>query len=311
MKKAISLIIIVLILLAALSGCSKGFENDGRIRIVATAFPEYDFARAIAGNDAEIRMLLPPGSESHSFEPTPQDIRMISECDVFIYTGGESDSWLDSILDSINTDNMVIISLMDIVELYEEESVEGMDARGEGEEETEYDEHVWTSPKNAVLISKAIAEALISLDSANSASYESRLESYEAKLEELDEEFEKIVSESSKKTLIFGDRFPLLYFAKEYGLDYYAAFPGCSAATEPSARTVAFLIDKIREENISTVFTIELSNGNIARTISEETGAQVRTFFTCHNVSRDDFENGETYISLMKKNLSTLKEALD
>lgn len=310
MKKALCLFIAAA-LLFAFSGCQEDFQNDGRIKIVASAFPGYDFARAVAGDNAQIYMLLPPGSESHSFEPTPKDIRMISDCDVFIYTGGESDEWLNSILDSVNTDDMTVISLMDVVDLLEEEDVEGMDARGEEEEETEYDEHVWTSPKNVITISEAIKDSLILRDSKNSAVYESRFASYKQELEELDEGFRNTVASANKNTLIFGDRFPLLYFAKEYGLEYYAAFPGCSAATEPSAKTVAFLIDKVKKESINTVFTIELSNGNIARTISEETGAEVKTFFTCHNVSRDDLEKGETYVSLMKKNLITLKEALD
>lgn len=304
-------------------------EDNGKISVVATIFPQYDFSRQIAGDCADVTMLLGPGEESHTYEPTPQDIITIQNADVFIYVGGESESWVDNILDSLDKSSMEIISLMECVDVVEEEIVEGMEEEHEHDEdeseahegseeheddeehEVEYDEHVWTSIENAQVISQVIADALCDADEANADVYRSNCEKYLSELSSLKKQFDSVVSSAQRKTVVFGDRFPLRYFADEFGLDYYAAFPGCSEQSEPSAGTVAFLIEKVKEEEIPVVFALELSNGKIANTIAESTDAQVLTFQSCHNITMDDFNNGITYIDLMEQNVEVLKQALN
>ena len=296
-------------------------EGAGEISIVTTIFPPYDFAKQIAGDRAEVVQLLPAGAESHTFEPTPQDIIKIQNCDVFIYAGGESDTWIEEILSSINTDEIQLISMMDCVEAVEEETVEGMQEEHENEEasaseepdvheETEYDEHVWTSPKNAVLITEKIAEVLQTIDAANAEEYQSNAEAFVKELETLDAEFAQVVAEGSRNTIVVGDRFPFRYLADAYGLEYFAAFPGCSEDAEPSAATLAFLIHKVEDEKIPVVFHIEFSNEKIADSICETTGAETLLLHSCHNISKDEMEAGVTYLELMEQNLSNLKEAL-
>ncbi|MDR0640974.1 MAG: zinc ABC transporter substrate-binding protein [Treponema sp.] len=470
-------------------------NTEGKVNVVTTIFPPYDFVRVIAGDKAAVTMLLPPGAESHSFEPTPQDIIKVRNCDVFIYVGGESDAWVEMILESIDTSRMEIITLMDCVEVVEEVIVEGMQDDEEGhdhshehesftledvkdraltdwagdwqsvyphlldgtlnpvmehkaesgektvaeyyeqyetayitdmdrvtitgdsmtfyrngvpvraryiyrgtgvidtgdgdlwvrykfeaagdspqgapryimfsdhlhapakpehfhiyasdesfdalmadtdpvnyptyypaaltkteivaemighdhEEEAEYDEHVWTSPRNAKLIVRKIADVLKRRDAANAAEYERNTVSYLAKLTELDASFQALVDGAKRKTFIFGDRFPFRYFADAYNLSYFAAFPGCSTETEASAATVAFLIDKVRAEKIPVVFHIELSNEKIADTICEGTGARKLLLHAVHNVSKRDFDRGANYYDLMSRNVESLRSAL-
>jgi zinc transport system substrate-binding protein len=257
-------------------------------------------------------MLLPPGAESHSFEPTPQDIIRVQNCDVFVYVGGESDAWVERILESMDTGRIKIITLMDCVEVVEELVVEGMEEEEEEEEEggPEYDEHVWTSPKNAKLIVQKIAEALEQKDPPNAAVYEKNTSAYLAKLTELDNSFQNMISGAKRKTMVFGDRFPFRYFADAYGLSYFAAFPGCSTETECSAATIVFLVDKVKAEKIPVVFHIELSNEKIADTICEETGAKKLLLHAVHNISKRDFDRGENYYDLMTRNVQNLREAL-
>jgi zinc transport system substrate-binding protein len=288
-----------------------GGNTEGKISVVTTNFPPYDFVREIGGTRVDLHMLLPPGSESHSFEPTPQDIIRIQNCDVFIYGGGESDDWVDRILDSMDTGKKHIISLLDCVDAVEEEIVEGMEEEEEEETgEAEYDEHVWTSPHNAKLIVLKISDTLKRLDPSNAAEYERNTLAYITKLNELNDAFEKVVSGAARKTIVFGDRFPFRYFADAYGLTYFAAFPGCSTETECSAATIAFLVNKIRAEKIPVVFYIELSNEKIADTISEETGAKKRLLHAAHNITKRDFDRGVTYYDIMSGNVDSLKEAL-
>jgi zinc transport system substrate-binding protein len=320
MKKFLYIVFSLSICLVLFASCSVQPRHakasaSGKISIVATVFPPYDFARAIAGDAAEIAMLLPPASESHSFEPTPQDIIKIKNCDIFIYVGGESDDWVNGVLESLDTSGMKIITLMDCVEIVEEEIVEGMQEEDEeegdaGEEMPEYDEHVWTSPRNARLIVEKISNALCEVDVSNASTYWENTTAYLQELAVLDRKFQTVVDSSLRKTIVFGDRFPFRYFADAYGLDYFAAFPGCSTETEASAATVKFLIDKIIGEGIPVVFHIELSNEKMAETISEATGAKVMMLHACHNISQADFVAGKTYIDLMTANVDALKEAL-
>ena len=334
MKKLL-LILFCLLLLAGCSQTSAGEpEDDGRLKVVATVFPAYDFARSAAGGAAEVTLLLPPGMESHSYEPTPADILAVQNCDLFIYLGGESDTWVDTILSAIEPKGEVL-RMIDCVELLEETHAEGMQlspghdheghSHGEDEpcEETEeadhehglgevtgMDEHVWTSPKNAAEITLEVARHMGLLDGANADFYLENAEGYAAQILELDAAFEAFFAEGTDRTVVFGDRFPLLYFADCYGLDYYAAFPGCGTQTEPSAATVAFLTGKVRTEEIPTVWYIEFSNHLVADSIAEATGTKTAMFHTCHNVTRAELDGGATYLSLMEGNLQTLREHL-
>lgn len=320
MKRLLSLLLVGVLLLGALCGCSVPAKQEEGLSVVATIFPQYDFARQVMGSSDDLTMLLRPGQEVHSYEPTPQDIIAIQNCDLFIYVGGESDAWIEDVLEGMDTSHMVILSLMDLVDPLEEDTDSVLEnpeehSHEDGEathlHEEEYDEHVWTSPKNAMLITQAICDALCDIDPSNAQIYRQNTAAYLEQLEELDQDFREIIGSASRDTLIFGDRFPLLYFVREYGLNYYAAFPGCASETEPSAATVARLIDLVREEQVPVVYQIELSNGNIARSIADSSGAKVETFYTCHNITRDDFNAGETYLSLMERNVNSLKEALN
>lgn len=328
-KVAMKAIIAGVLVAIGLSGCTSTKNDSGKMKVVTTIFAPYDFARQITNDKADVTMLLAPGAETHSYEPSPQDIIAISECDVFIYVGGENDTWLDGILETVENDHMEIIKLMDCVETVPEEIPEGMEAEDDHDseysnheedvdnnahnhsDEEEWDEHVWTSPINAMIICRKMNEVFSKIDPENANEYQTNLDNYIAVLENLDNDFKEVVAEGKRKLLVFGDRFPLRYFVEEYNLDYYAAFPGCSSETEAGASTVAFLIDKVNDENIPVVFKIELSNGNIAQTISGGTDAEVMTFYSCHNVTKSDFDAGLTYVDLMKKNVDSLKIALN
>lgn len=308
MKKVYILLIVLTTIFFV--GCSNK-NSKASFTVIASNFPGYDFARAIIKDvdDAEVKMLLSPGGEIHDFEPTPQDIINIKNSDVFIYVGGESDSWIDDILDDIDTSKTKVIKLMDLVNVVEEEEVEGMEE--DEEEEVEYDEHVWTSPVNAITIVNKLTSEFIKIDPTNSEKYTTNAKEYVAKIEEIDNEIKEIVINAKRTELVFGDRFPLRYFTDQYGLTYRAAFKGCSEQSEASAKTITYLINEIRAKNIPVVLHIELSNKSIATTIAEETGAKVMEFNSAHNISQDDFESGLTYVDIMKKNIEVLKEALN
>ena len=324
LKKALAAFIAFSFAAGSLGGCAPKTPNEktnfqtgdeaGKLSIVATIFPQYDYSRSIAGDLADITMLIGPGEESHTFEPTPQDIIKIQNADIFIYTGGESESWVNGILGSFNTENMQIINMIDICDTVEEEIVEGMQADEEEEtheaEEKELDEHVWASVDNAQIVSQAIADALCEADEENAPVYRENCEKYLSQLSALKKKISQTAAGGVRSTVVFGDRFPARYFADEFGLDYYAAFPGCAEQSEPSAGTVAFLIDKVRTEDIPVVFKIELSNGKVAETIAESTDAEVMTFNSCHNVTMEQFLDGVTYIDLMEQNCAALEKAL-
>lgn len=315
MKRLLTLLCAFLLLTAC--GPAVAEESD-RLQIVATVFPAYDFARAAAGEWADVTLLLPPGAESHSYEPTPADILRVQSCGLFLYTGGESDTWVDTILSTVERSGEVL-RMVDCVDLLEEETVEGMqgghDHAHEHEEEHDHlgevvgmDEHVWTDPQNAAGITRAIGERLAALDPEHADSYKAGAEDYALELEALDRDFAAFFESRADRTIVFGDRFPLLYFAEAYDLDYYAAFPGCGGQTEPSAATVAFLTEKVREEGLPTVWYIEFSNHLVADSIAEAAGVETAQFQTCHNVSKADLEAGATYLSLMRGNLEALRE---
>ncbi|MBP3646206.1 MAG: zinc ABC transporter substrate-binding protein [Clostridia bacterium] len=296
--------------------------QEEKLSIIATIFPAYDFARVIAGDHAQVELLLPPGSESHSYEPTPQDIIAIQNADLFLYTGGESDHWIEEVLLSMGQQAPRSFRMMDCVSLLKEaltQSMEHSHAHEHDEncdhehehEEAELDEHVWTSPRNVIRIAEDLSSALSELAPEHAADFSLACSSYTAELELLDADFREIVSSAKRNLIIFGDRFPLRYFAAEYGLRYDAAFPGCSEDSEPSVRTVISLIDTVREEKIPVIFYIEFSSRRTADILAEETGAKPLLFHSCHNVSAEEIKGGVSYLSLMRHNAEVLKEALN
>ena len=300
------LIAILLCLCLMLCGCTAQPEkphDETKLQIVCTSFPAYDFAREIAGDRAELTLLIKPGSEVHSYEPTPKDMIRIQESDLFICNGGESEQWAKTLI----TPELNTIYMMGCVDTVEE-SADGIYNAEDGE--PELDEHVWTSPLNAIKISEEICNALCKLDTDNAEAYKTNFTAYKAQLMALDREFRQVIKNSGKHTLVFADRFPMRYFALEYGLDCYAAFPGCSSETEPSAKTVAYLIDRVREDKIPAVLYMEFSNQKMADVICEDTGCKKLPFYSAHSVSAEQFEQKVSYLDLMRINLNSLKEAL-
>ena len=315
LKKYLAAFALVAIIIGGIVGVillENRNKNEHR-NIVATNFVAYDFARAITGNSANVRMLLKPATESHSYEPTPQDIIDITNADFFIYIGGESDEWVADIIRDNGLDENKTIRLMDFVELKEEEEKEGMESEEEEEEEegeAEYDEHIWTSPRNAVSIIEAMRDRFIARDATKNNEYAENARKYTERIMQVDQKIRKLVSESTRKELIFADRFPFRYFVDEYGLDYYAAFPGCAEQTEASSSTIAFLVDKVKADRVPVVLKIELTSDKLAKTISAETGAKILTLNAAHNISQEEFDAGRTYADILEDNIVVLEEAL-
>ena len=324
MKKIIAVLLSVFMAASALTGCGAANpteKTDGQIKVVATIFPIYDWVKEVAGDDIDVNLdiLLDNGVDLHSFQPTAKDIMDISDCDIFIYVGGESDKWVDETLVQADNKDMTVLDLMDILgdAAKEEELVEGM--QGEEEEEEgedegpEYDEHVWLSLKNTKLFVEKIADALAQADGQHADVFHANAETYSEKLSDLDAQYQTAVDNAAVKTLLFGDRFPFRYMTDDYGLTYYAAFVGCSAETEASFETILFLADKVDELGLKTIMQIEGSDGSIAKTIKDNTASkdqQILTLDSLQNVTRDRIDAGETYLSIMQSNLDVLKQAL-
>ena len=382
-------LIAAMFLFGSLTGCSLTGDThgdvetseNGKLKVVTTLFPYYDFTRQIAGDKVELSMVIPAGQDSHSFEPTPADIRLIQNADLLICNGGAMEQWVSQVVSSLDSDSLKVITMMDYVDIVEEEVVEGMEDAGEEHHhdhshaaaddthedhdhdeafhaddedhdhaaedhdhtddehdhsaetqkhtddghdhaaedhnhdddaayEIEYDEHIWTSPVNAMKITQMIADTLEEMDPADSDTFAANAEDYLGKLENLDQKFRDVVNGADLDLIVMADKFPLRYFADTYGLRYRAAFSGCSSDTEPSAKTIAYLIDKVREEQIPAVYYLELSSHRVAEIISEETGAKPLLFHSCHNVTRREFDNGVTYLELMEQNVVNLREGL-
>ena len=318
---------------AILVSCSKPSAPvrqdmaDDRLNVVTTLFPYYDFTRQISDGKTDLTLVIPAGMDSHSFEPTPADMRTIQNADILICNGGAMEHWLTEVLDSIDTSGMTVVTMMDYIDAVEEEAVEGMED-GEQEEhdhgahkayvdydgheeEIEYDEHIWTSPVNAMKLVGVIRDALQQADPENAAAYQDSAADYLEELSQIDAGFKAVSAARIRSMIIVADKFPFRYFAEEYGLDYRAAFSGCSTDTEPSAKTIAYLIDKIRNENIPVVYYLELSSSRVAEIISEETGAQPLLLHSCHNVTRAQFDSGITYVDLMRQNIENLRKGID
>lgn len=326
MMKRFLAVLLALTLAVGLCGCAdRQKAEDGRLQVVCSVFPYYDFARQIGGDDVDVTLLVAAGKETHSFEPTPLDVITLSQADVFLYNGGESETWVDDILSAAGENIAVTLPLMPQVSALAEEWAEGMEGghddhdhdddhdheeHDHDSDDIEYDEHVWTSPVLAKALCQAICDALCQADPAHQERYQARLKDYLAQLDQLDAAFREVVEAGHRRLLVFGDRFPLLYFCKKYDLDYRAAFHGCASDTEPSLATLKYLIDKVKDEEIPVVYTIELSSRKVANAIAEATGAKVLTFHSCQTVSRAEFDGGATYLSLMEQNVEALREGL-
>lgn len=362
LRKSVVFIVTISMILG-MAGCGKTTEKEDnyRLKIATSLFPYYDMARAVIGDvkGIDLKMIVTPGQDSHSFEPTPSDVIQMENADVLIYNDGSLETWIDTLLDSLNNKNQIQMKMMDYVDVLNEEIVEGMDTRFEEhdheehshkednhnkenhkedshseenhkednhsedssndsefhnedseEEHEETDEHIWTSPVNEIIMTEKICETLSKALPEEKENFQKNAESYISQLKELDNEFRTIVENAKINEIIFADKFPLQYFAKEYGLKYYAAFPGCGSDMEPSAKTIAFLVDKIKEDNIKAVFYLELSSHIVADAIETDTGAKPLQFNSCHNITQKQFDSGVTYVDLMKENVNNLKIAL-
>lgn len=321
-------------------------KKDGRIKVVATLFPYYDFARQVAGEYADVSLILPAGMDTHSFEPTAADMIRMGQADLILYNGGENEQWVGQVLESADNQGIMADEMMKHVDTLVEESVEGMqeekggehDHEEHGKEDTDHnaseeeehdheteeasdkageiDEHIWTSPVNAQKIVAQIAKDFAKLDPEHQEEYQKNAQRYMKKLKKLDKDIRQVTSQAKHKYLAFADRFPLRYFVEEYGLDYTAAFAGCSSDTEPSAETITYLTRQVKDRRLPVVLKIELTSDKVAKAVAEaastkDHNVKVETFYTCHNVTRQQFDAGETYVSLMEKNVKVLRAALE
>ena len=299
----------------ALCLCSCASQNEAdnkdsqKLKIISTVFPPYDLARQIAGDNADISILLPPGSESHTYEPTAKEIIEIQNCDIFLYIGGENEQWAEKIISSNKSDSVKTVKLIDCVKTLEEAELHEEEHEEEHSHET--DEHIWTSPKNEQLMLTAVYDAICEADPENKAVYTKNKDSYNGQLSELDKAYKEAVGNAKNKTIIMADKFPFRYLAEEYGLDFYAAFSSCSDESEPSAAAMTSLISTIKELKIPVVYYLEFSSTKVADTLCSETGASSLMLHSCHNVSKEDLDKGVTYVELMKQNLENLKTALN
>ena len=313
MKKFFIFILSIILIVTVFSSCQKPEttqKNDG-ITVVTTIFPVYDWTRNVAGDNCNVIYLDESGTDMHSFEPTAKDILTLADADVLIHIGGVSDEWVAAAVESANNPELITLSLMDVTGVLEEEIIDGMEHDDDDAYDTaEYDEHIWLSLRKAEAAVSAIAETLGKADNANKDKYTANAESYNAKLASLDGKFSDCVNNAKRKTLLFADRFPFRYFTEDYSLEYFAAFPGCSAESEASFETMTFLIEKTKELSLPYILIIENSDSKMAQTIGNETGAEILSLNSCQSVTKNDIDNGITYLSAMEKNLQTITEAL-
>ncbi len=313
MRKLFIAVLSLVVMLSTFVGCSTKKNDSDKPIIMTTLFPQYDFARQIAGDKANVQLLLPTGVESHSFDPSAADIVNISKADLFVYTGAEMEPWAEHIIESIDDKDVKIVDASKNITM-----LKGHDHDHEEEHEHdvhehhhEYDPHIWTDPSNAKIMVDNILNALCEVDEENKDYYKEKAESYKEELTSLDNDFEKLVDSSKHTELFFGGRFALAYFAHRYDIDYTAAYDSCSTETEPSAKVVAEIITQMKEKDINVIYYEELVDPKVANTIADETGAKALLLHSCHNVTSDEMDKGVTYISLMKQNLENLREGLN
>ena len=334
-RKLQVIICVACIVSLLLIGCSKAKttdskvagDNTSKIKVVTTLFPQYDFANQVGKDAVEVKILLKPGVESHTYEPAPSDIIEINKADIFLYTGDEMEPWVSKILDSLDSDVMIVdlsknITLDKVEDHDHEHEDEESDEDHLHEDESEeaeheedhvhsYDPHIWTNPLNAKIMVEDIKAALSEVDKADKMTYENNAKEYLASLDQLDQDIREVVKQAKRDEVVFGGRFAFHYFFEEYGLDYVSAYDSCSSETEPSAKVIATIIDKVKEDQIPIIFYEEFANPKVAESIANATGAKTLLLHSCHNVSTDDYKNGATYLSLMYQNLENLKEALN
>lgn len=298
----------VLSLCACSSESGYSSSDSGKLKIISTVFPPYDLARQIAGDNAEISILLPPGSEIHNYEPSAKDMIAIRNCDIFLYIGGENEQWAEKLINSNDTENVTAVKLIDYVPALSEDEDEH---DHEHEHEHETDEHIWTSPKNAQLMLSAVYDAICKVDPSGKQTYTKNKDAYAKQLSDLDNAYRSAVDNAKNKTIVLADKFPFRYLAHEYGLEFSAAFAACSDESEPGVSTMIKLTKTIKENNIPAVYYLEFSSTKIADTLCDETGATKLMLHSCHNVSKQDIENNVSYVDLMKQNLENLKLTLN
>lgn len=313
MKKLPS-IIALLSLCTLFNSCNaKKTVDEGKLRVVAANFVSYDFARTICGDSANLKLLIKPGTEIHSFDPSPMDIINMENADLFIFTGGESDEWAQKLLSSMKNPPKKLFLLTQNARVLEEELVEGMESDDddtEDESDYEIDEHVWTSPANAITLINALCQELCAISPENTAAFTANAAAYTEQIAQIQSRIKALVASKEKPFIVMGDRFPLRYFTEEFGIEYRAAFPGCSSAVEASTATIAYLIDTVKNENLPAVFTIELSNQKIAKAIASATGASVIELNACHNLTKAQFDAGFTYAQSLLQNEKALSQGL-
>lgn len=303
-------LLLCLALILVFTGCGEGTQEKGKsekLNIVCTLFPQYDFTRQLVGDKAEVTLLLTPGTDSHSYDPSPVDMVKINECDLFIYTGQVMEGWAAEVVSSLD-ESVAVLSLPESERL--REITADYSSHIEEDHDHSADPHIWTSPVNAMLIVQEICDKICETDPENEAFYRANEEVYLNKLRELDSAIRAVTEKAENKTVVMCDRFALVYFCEEYSLDYIAAFDACTSNTEPSPAVIVEITKAVNDKKIPAVFCAELSNRKVAEAVSAQTGAQVLELHSCHNLSAEDFNSGETYISLMYKNANNLKIAL-
>jgi len=333
---------VLLVTVSMAAGCNKvkdinadvsdPSEASHKISVVATVFPYYDFARAIGGEYLDVTLLLPPGRDSHSFEPTAQDLLALQSADIFLYNGGEMETWVEEVLEAVPRSHGITFQGIETVDLLEEAHTKSMKTTGHShdhdededhnEEEEhdhdeedehhhdEYDEHIWTSLENAQLLVSAIEEIFCEADPEHEKQFRDNAAAYREQIADVQSEIEEIVDNARVKKILFADRFPFLYFTQEFGLDYDAAFAGCAGDTEPSARVIASLIEEIQSENIKAIYHVEMGNTKTAQMIQEATGVEILELHSCHTVTSKQLQEGVTYVELMRQNAENLKKGL-
>ena len=312
MKKLLSIILCLIMCTVVMCSCGGNETSHDGLKIVCTAFPQYDYIKNILGTNDGLTLLLDDGADLHSYEPTATDIIEIASSDLFIYIGGISDSWVEGALKSANSENLKSVALMDMVETYDVDYVAGMEKEEHHHDgEHEKDEHIWLSLRNSAEITSALCDIICEIDSANAQKYKANAENYINSLNELDGEYKSVIESAKRNTLLFADRFPFRYLIEDYSLDYHAAFSGCSSESEASFQTMKFLIDKTKELSLPAVIITESSDGSIAEMICKETGTKALVLDSCQSVSSADIEKGTNYLDIMRNNLEILREALN